>query len=228
MSIGVVTVAYGSAYQRFLPEWAQAVAKLNTPPEQVTIICDTISAEHLDMLESTIRTCNVRVMLSLTVPEHHPQILVNEAIAATSTEWICKMDVDDIILPYALDKVANCQADVLMFGIVMSVWNADGTPKIPHSHVPMLAQKVTAQQIAQSPHNLVFSGSPFRKTVWEKAPFRDMIYEDWAFWIEAAKNGAQFAQTDSLDYEYRIHDKNISMWCDDAAAKQKIEAIRCL
>jgi len=55
-----------------------------------------------------------------------------------------------------------------------------------------------------------------------------MIYEDWAFWIEAAKNGAQFAQTDSLDYVYRIHDKNISMWCDDAAAKQKVEAIRCL
>lgn len=221
MTIGVVTVAYGEPYQRFIPAWAQSVASLTVQPDHAVIICDSISAEHLDILERTLDSTRTTVMLTKTTPEYHPQILVNEAIAALETDWVCKMDIDDRFLPHALDKVPDCTSDVLMFGIMLTQWDSEGN-EVNRRPVFMLPQHVDAKQIAVSPHNLVFSGSPFRHHVWQAAPFRDMIYEDWAFWIEAAKNGFTFTQTGSIDYEYRVHGSNVSMLCDDARWRRQV------
>lgn len=135
------------------------------------------------------------------------------------------MDVDDRFLPHALNKVDGCEADILMFGIMLTQWNPNGTPTNNRPTV-MLPQKVSSENILTIPHNLVFSGSPFRKKVWEAAPFRDMIYEDWAFWIEAAKNGFTFTQTDGIEYEYRVHGANVSMHCNDQLWRDKVLALR--
>lgn len=210
MSVGLVTVAYGAKYQAFLLTWAQAVSRLNTPPEQIIIVGDDIDMGILNTVDGLLY--GVEYLHSTTVPEHHPQILVNEAIARLSTKWVCKIDVDDWIKPTALDE-QPWPGDIRMFGIELN-------------GQPMPAQQVTASDVLGSPHNLVFSGSAFRKWVWEAAPYRDMIYEDWAFWIEAAKNGAQFTQSGQIDYEYRLHGANISMHCNDPYWRQKVNELR--
>jgi hypothetical protein len=208
MSIGVVAVAYGEKYRAFLPRWMRAVTALETQPDQIMVVTDDIPSAMVTL---------GNVHLSSTVFKQargtfhtHPQVLVNEAIQAVRTDWICKMDIDDIIFPHALnalDEARDC--DVWMFGIQLSgQW-------LPARHV-------TRADVLRSPHNLVFSGSPFRRWVWERSQYRDMICEDWRFWIDAARNGARFQASPTIDYEYVIHDHNITLRVDMAEAERNV------
>jgi hypothetical protein len=205
MSVGIVTVAYGDTYRAFLPEWLEAVNQLTKKPDQITIVTDQIN--------KNIALDNLVWVEAQGIHKIHPQIYVNQAITATDTDWICKMDVDDLIRPHALNNFEKNPCDVYMFGMY-------------HNKINMYAQKITAQHVIESRHNLVFSGSPFRKWVWKQAPFLDMIYEDWLFWIEAAKNGATFCQSETIDYEYRTHSNNISNQHDSNYWTEIVRSLR--
>ena len=193
MSVALVTVAYGERYRMFLPEWIAAVKQLRTRPDQIIIATDDVEECEalIDWLPGTI------IVETLTEPKNHPQVCVNDAIREVETEWVCKMDVDDLIYPHALDRLADCDADVFMFGIRLGEMN------LPAHHA-------TRADILRTPHNLVFSGSPFRHWVWKRAPYEDMICEDWMFWVNAAYNGARFQASPGIDYQYMIHGNNIS------------------
>ena len=210
MSIGVVTVAYGDRYLKFLPEWLSAVGDLKTKPDAVKIVTDNRAEVQQFVNASTVAA---DVIYSDTVPANHPQVLVNEAIALCDTDWICKMDVDDLIYPHALDQVANADCDVLMFGISLAA-------------KAFFAQEISALDIRTQAENLVFSGSPFRRWVWERSQYQDMVYEDWAFWVNAAKNGARFLPSNSIDYEYRVHGNNISLNCNDYYWREQVKAMQ--
>lgn len=212
MSIGLVAVAYGERYRAFLPRWMRALTMLETQPDKIMIVTDDVPSAIASLGD---------VYLSSTVFKQahgtynvHPQVLVNEAIASVDTDWICKMDIDDIIFPHALntlDEARDC--DVWMFGIQLAgKW-------LPARHA-------TRADILKSPHNLVFSGSPFRRWIWEKSPYRDMICEDWMFWIDAARNGARFQSSPSIDYEYVVHGDNITLQVDMAAAEENVRRLR--
>ena len=198
-------MAHGDKYRDFLPEWAEAVNQLTKKPDQITIVTDQINKD--------ITLDNLLWVKAQGTHKIHPQIYVNQAIQATDTDWICKMDVDDLIRPHALNNLEKKPCDVYMFGI-------------EHQKIDMYAQKITAQHVIESQHNLVFSGSPFRKWVWMQAPYRDMIYEDWLFWIEAAKNEARFCQSETIDYEYRTHNDNISNQHDSNYWTEIVRSLR--
>ena len=209
MTIGIVTVAVGETYQNFLRQWAIAVANLATPPDQITIVVDDIPENATNMLDGILGSW--KLITSTTQWVNHPQILANEAISVTDTDWICKLDVDDLIYPHALHPVNDCPADVCMFGI-----NVNGN----HHMIP---PAVTAQQILDSPHNLLYAGSPFRKSIWEKTPgFQDIIYDDWAFWRSCARAGATFQPTGTIDYLYRLHGKNSSVGVNHSEESAKV------
>jgi hypothetical protein len=198
VTVGVVTVAHGIKYRAFLPEWATAVAALQRQPDTVTIITDDASCRDLatacDILGS-----NCAVIETDTAFQRHPQILANEAIEDTHTDWICKLDADDLIYPHALNPLDKWPTDVCMFGISV------------HGQHNLLPSLVTAQQILTSPHNLLFAGSPFRRDIWAQTPgFQDMIYDDWAFWRSCAHADATFLPTGTIDYLYRLHGGNSS------------------
>lgn len=193
MSVAVVCVAYGEKYRAFLPQWCEAVAQLQTQPEQIIIATDDV--EDCEVMVDWLP--GMSIVYAETEPLVHPQVCVNDAIRETDTEWVCKMDVDDLIYPHALNAIADCDADVFMFGIRL------GSVNLPARHV-------TRGDILRTPHNLVFSGSPFRRSFWEAAPYMDMICEDWRFWVDAARNGARFQASPTIDYEYVIHGDNIS------------------
>lgn len=213
MSVAIVTVATGGVYRSFLTEWSRAVRALERKPDEVVIVTDYMT---LDVLEAMDRT-GARVLQASQEVQHHPQVLINQAIAATSSDWVCKMDVDDIIYPHALNTLHTTDADVHMFGIRVT------EPGKEDRVLP--AFPIHTADILSTFDNLVFSGSPFRRWVWEHNPFRDMVYEDWAFWIEAAKAGARFHQSTSIDYEYRQHGMNISGRSDDHFWREAVRNI---
>lgn len=210
MTIGIVTVAHGITYHNFLPEWSRAVAALETTPDQITIVHDGID----DAITSSMAdlTNVVWVHDTTTRIRNHPQILVNSAIAVTLTDWIVKLDVDDLILPHALNTVHTCESDVLNFGYRI------GT----NDHI---SRPVTANEIMERNNNPMASCSPFRRWLWERNPYRDMVFDDWAFWFDAARNGATFNATCSVDYVYRVHDDQITRKHDLRSATNAVRSL---
>lgn len=198
ITVGVVTVAVGERYRAFLPEWANAISRLERRPNEVTIVTD-------DLDEATLAAigvgCRLTVIESEATFEYHPQVLVNEAIDATQTEWICKMDVDDVILPHALTPLDTTEADVLAFGI-------------RYGDQDLIPTGISADRILLRNSNLLFSGSPYRRELWVENRYRDMVFEDWAFWIGCAQQDAVFESSGTVDYVYRVHDQQISRRSD--------------
>lgn len=199
MTIGVVTVAIGEKYRAFLPRWMRAVTMLERQPERVMIVTDDVPSAIAGLGDVYLSSAVFKQAHGTYT--HHPQVLVNEAIASVDTEWVCKMDVDDVIFPHALNNLDRTDADVYMFGIQLAgQW-------LPARHT-------TRADILKTPHNLVFSGSPYRRWVWEAAPYQDMVCEDWMFWLDAARNGARFQASPDIDYEYVLHGDNITLQVD--------------
>ncbi len=211
MSVGVVAVAYGDTYRAFLPRWMRAMTALEQKPQQIMVVTD-------DVPDCIARLGGANLSSVIFKQAHgtfekHPQYLVNEGVAALQTDWVCKMDMDDIIFPHAFNGLHDCLADVYMFGIQL------GEKWLPAHHV-------TAKDVLRSQHNVIFSGSPFRRWVWEKQPYRDMICEDWMFWIDAAKNGARFQASPNIDYEYVIHGDNITLHTDMEVAENNVRGMK--
>jgi hypothetical protein len=207
MTIGVVSVAYGEKYRAFVPRWMRAITALETKPDKVLIITDDVR-DCIDQL-GDVHLDSVVFKQAHRTFTRHPQYLVNEAIQDVRTDWICKMDIDDLIYPHALNNLDRCDADVYMFGIsYMGQW--------------LPARPVNAYTILTTMHNLVFSCSPFRRWVWEKSPYKDILCEDWAFWVDAARNNAKFQPSSTIDYEYVQHGDNISLDADFVAYERLV------
>ena len=204
-------MAYGPTYRGFLTEWSKAVAGLNTQPDEIIIVTDDVKDAHAHLVDIPARVLQVK-----GTHKYHPQVYVNEAIEATNTDWVCKMDVDDLILPHALDNLPD-DGDVFMYGIVIQ--RDTGTQAL-------LSPDCTWQQITMNPHNFIFSGSPFRKWLWLNNQFKDMMYEDWTFWLGCAKQQARFIASTQADYIYRLADHNISNTIDDAYWRAIVEGLR--
>lgn len=202
VTVGVVTVATGT-YKRFLPDWISSVNNLTTQPDLVVIVTDDPGIEHAG---------TVLVQAEGTY-QHHPQVFVNQGITVMDTDYVVKLDVDDVFLPCALDGLGEHGTDIIGLGIRLG-------------QTDMPSRITTANEILTSRENLLFSGSAFTRRVWERNPFRDMIYEDWAFWIESAKHGATFSATGRVDYEYRLHGGNISLTADDTYWRTIVDGLR--
>lgn len=201
MSIGVVTVAVGEPYTQRLIAWADAVATLERTPDVVTVVSNRLGRDLVTQLDDILG--DWQLVGSARSWRHHPQVLINDAIQMTDTDWICKMDADDLFLPHALNDVDDAtDADVFMFGIEIQGRG-------------LTFAGVQADMIVRAEQNLVFSGSPFRRWLWTDNQFRDMIYEDWAFWIGCAKQGARFKSSGRVDYIYQLHDGQITKNIDE-------------
>ena len=210
MTVGICSVAYGDTYHRFLPEWSQAVAALETKPTRITIIHDGVSQEIKDIVND-----NIPVMWLEdrgTTYTFHPQVLINTAITFTKCDWIVKLDADDLILPHALNGLQDVTADVWNFG-----YRRNGNDVVSRS--------VSVDQVLQRSSNPVSSCSPFRRWLWESNQFLDMPHCDWMFWVHAARAGAQFSSTKRVDYIYRVHAEQITNRIDTSAAAARIRSL---
>jgi glycosyltransferase involved in cell wall biosynthesis len=208
-TIGIVTVAMADLYRRFLPEWAASVAALNRQPDVVCIVADEMDddlwTEILGLLPQA------QLVRSKNEWQHHAQVLANDAIAHMETDWVCRLDADDLILPHAFDRLDGVTADVYSFGI--SINN-----ERDHSSIA-----VSTSTVRNSPNNHLYSASPFRRSVWvANGGFVDAVYQDWIFWRQAAAHGAEFEASATVDYIWRSHDAQVSAHCDDEAERRRV------
>lgn len=209
VTVGLVTSVYGDEYLPFLTGWAQAVANLERQPDAIAIAYNGQPSEHQAAVDDLL---DVTWVPDLRPYRVHPQVRVNAAIAAIETDWIVKMDVDDRVLPHAFTGWETADADIVNFGYIV------GTQHLTSRHI-------TGEDILRKAGNSLGSGSPFRRWVWERNPFEDRAYDDWAFWIKAARAGARFTATGRVDYIYTTHAGQITNRLDHVAAHREVAAL---
>lgn len=211
MTIGVVTVAVGKQYLDRLSAWATAVSALETQPDVIAIATNDMPTEYVETVSSILKNCQIVVTDQRW--NVHPQVLVNSAISIVQTDWICKLDVDDLIYPHAFNYLAQTEEDVYCFGI-------------KHGNTLAYARGLNAAEVLNADNSLVYSNSPFRRKLWTNNNYIDMMYEDWAFWIGCAAQGASFARSDHIDYEYCQTGHNISNSIDPHRWRPEVLKIR--
>lgn len=209
----VVTSALSEEYQLFLPEWAEHVSWLRSPPARVVVATgDPVPVWVRKAVDRLVDPLWVQVP---TRPKRAP-FATNWAIEHVATPWVVKVDADDMILEGACDRLGEVRGDVLCFGYQRGV----GGPEV--------VVDVSAADVLGGLNNVMSSGSPFRRWLWERHWFRDMFYEDWAFWVECAASGAVFESFRTVDYVYRLHGGQLSNEAvgDDDAHRRRVHCLQ--
>lgn len=194
-TIAVVASCVNEPYHYFIDQWKQSVGKLERQADEVIIATDLVN-------EVTQSDDCTLVPIKNEPKSGNWTVAVNDAIAHSQSDWIAKIDIDDLILPHALNEIDSCEADVYCFGIQIDGQDILAEPK----------------GLLEQPDPKIFSNSVYRRWVWEKNPYQDIFCEDALFWYLAAHENATFAVSKRVDYIYGRHANQItkSLDCGDA------------
>ena len=204
----VLTVSIG--YNHFLKEWADAVSKLNVKPDEILIGVDNIDSKLKKYIENKLVKIKW-ISLEKRNVKHFGEYY-NEVINEVESEWVCKIDADDLILREAYDELHRVEEDIFAFGCTSSLTGKKSVPPLNLSPIKIL----------ESTTNLLSSLSPFRKKVWLVNKFKDYYFDDWTFWVDAASSGFTFASSNKSNYIYRDHKMQATKKIDKLREESKI------
>lgn len=183
MSVTVVSCVYGQHYQRFIPRWAKAVAKLSPTPDAVIVASDA----HLDIPGARVieTYCHWR----------YPQAwYLQSAINAAATDWVWILDIDDLAFPDALLGLDHIAADVWQLGHERS----DGELYCP--------PRMTPGEYLASDRNVYVAGSMVRTDIFrEVGGFDDIALQDWGLWRKLSRAGATVEPSTRIHFGYMRH-----------------------
>ncbi len=186
MSCTIITCLYGDeAYDRFVPRWEQAISNLETKPAEVIIASD-----HVPAIVGTT------VVLDERCDWSHPQpFYLNLAAQHATSTWIWPCDIDDILLPDALNGLSKVRGDVWQTGYLIS----DGD-------LAYLPPRLPAGEILALDHNVLCGSSAIRKSAFDAVGgYSDVAYQDWSLWRKLAAGSFTFAASGRPHFRYMRH-----------------------
>lgn len=187
-TIGIVTTV--GTYEEFLPQWCASVRGLERKPDSVVI-----AAHRPEKVREIIERELPQAQIIPVEEEFSFGLYLNRAIEACETDWIAWIGADDRYWPHALNGLDIIEADVFIYGMRITTggeWYGGDL----------------GQALAYNPAPC---GSPFRRWIWEALPFQADLapFEDWAFWVGANALGATARHTRRIDFDYRVHARQI-------------------
>lgn len=197
MELTVVTTVGGN-YSQYLGEWGASIAAQTRQPDAVVIVDN--GADDPAAVDDVAELLGARlVRLGRKVNYGRAR---NIAVSHASTEWVQHFDCDDTMFPWALEEteatlVRHPDADVVQWG-----WRRTVGGKVEtRNYRPLDGVQVLRTEAKGS------GPSPFRKVLWEQAPYDDLIEAAWdtTLWIGFAHLGATFRPAQRLCFEYRQH-----------------------
>lgn len=216
IDLAVVTAAWGS-YGKYLPEWLDSIANQTVLPSQVVIVnCGVETLAGVRPRLKALAARGVKTILTRKRLVSGMGEAMNRAVAKTDTEWVIRLDADDLLLPHAIEDVAALApaADVVCIGAIR-----DGKEVLfPNTSAEWI---LAGRQGSMSP-------SAFRRSFWEQHPYIE--HNDWiesAFWVGLAHLDARFVPTPRAGFVYRQHEDShshtISKADKQAARQQQLE-----
>lgn len=196
MKIALISVAW-NGYGRFIPEWIEYISKSTVQPNEV-VIC--LGEDHGFEDEEYCRELipDLKIVYD-KLPNPNVGRLTNLAIEQTTSEWLMCMDVDDLIMPDAIEIFEKFEKDADYLCIAWKwyhkkkmIYRQSPTPKTIANMKPVQRHKVR-----------INNNSPFRRKLWEAHPFDENNYLNLSFLARAVESGARFVKVPKICVVYR-------------------------
>jgi hypothetical protein len=192
-------------YGQYLGDWATSILALRRKPAMVAMV----EQGSLDDSWSRVQDAAARLRaggLEVAVrqmPATDMGTARNAAVALARSEWVLHLDADDRIMPHALDDAARLapNADVIAFGYERCGDLLSG----PRQRIKLYKSSIGPGALENpTPASGV---SPFRRSFWERAPYRVDQRGGWdtSLWLGFAHLGARFVATSRPCFWYRQH-----------------------
>lgn len=163
MSVTVGTANWNGFWGKYGERWTERVKAMSPAPDRVIVASD----EPIDT-EFEVVICQTKSLGPMR----------NAAIDATDTEWFAPSDLDDLPLPNYVDGLVH---DVEIHSYCLVIGDS------VHGYRPHEWEDAFNPQVG----NPLVSCSAY-KTEWAKrVRYRDIGWEDWAFWLDMKKAGAR-------------------------------------
>lgn len=184
MSVTVVACIYGTGYDRFVDEWAAAIAALAPAPADVLVLSDR---------PRDIPGARVEVVTGCGW--QYPQAFYqHRAFRLVETPWAWIVDIDNLALPDGLAGIESVESDVWLMG-----YRIPGQP----AYVP---PSLSVDEYLGEMKNPYPAGSAIRTDAYRRVGgFADVAHEDWALWRRLACAGCTFEVSGRAHYLYRRH-----------------------
>ena len=191
MNIGIVTSFY-NGYDRFLPQWLNSIYRLKTMPSQLTIVASgqEYDVENIHKALKILKKINIPYKIIYLKKHMGMGFARNKAVENTNTEWIQYLDVDDIILPDAINiyNKYKDETDIICGGL-----DIKGDKKNKKALYPYASRERQLQgKHCTSSHGV------YKRKFWELSPY---VNNDWCeqiLWLGFAQHGAEFMGTKEL------------------------------
>lgn len=183
-TVTVISCIYGGlGYERFIPGWVEAVTALQNVPDDVIVASD-----HSYKIPDTL------VVVSDCDWTYPQAYYLQQAAMAADTDWIVIADIDDRLMPDALNGISEILDDVWQFGYIRS----DGEVYVP----PQLG----CADFLEMKSNPYVGSSAIRLDAFrECGGFYDVALQDWALWRNMARRGMTFHASERPRFYYNRH-----------------------
>lgn len=208
MNIGICTSFYNN-YGRFFDRWINSIDNLTIKPNAITVVLS--GKDHgLDIPTPIVNNINITPFIYndikfIYLPEHISMGNArNKAVEHTNTEYIQYLDIDDEILPNALEvynKYPNY--DVISGGLRI---------KGAKENKDILFNATNQRQ--RLGKHCCCSHALYKKSFWNKSKYIETNdYIEQPFWIKLAQLGATFISTEEICtiYNTRADGHNMSL-----------------
>lgn len=196
-------------YGKYLPEWTASVMSQTVRAGAIRIFTHGSAADK----EAGQKAFQVMSKLNVDVIHEHSDTLLdfgvarNRAVAMANTEWVMHFDADDTLMPWGIEELMKVAptCDVVQAGYERT--GGAGLGPTRRARLYTGADGVDALDLPA----ICSGNSPFKKSLWEQAPYRTDMLGAWdtALWIGFARIGARFRPATKPVFYYRMHADSI-------------------
>jgi hypothetical protein len=174
MSVTVATANWNGFWGVYGDRWSECVRAMSPAPDRVVVASDEPIETDFEVVICPAKSLGPMRQAALDI---------------CNTEWFVPSDLDDLPMSNYI-KDLNPDCDIHSFALQIGNVVFKGIPdQWNHAFLPDAV-------------NPLISCSAF-KTKWkEKVRFRDVGWEDWAFWLDMKKAGAKVFFDDTIRYTY--------------------------
>jgi hypothetical protein len=182
LKVTVATANWNGFWGKYGDKWTECVNAMSPAPDRVIVASD----EPIDTKFEVV-ICQTKKLGPMR----------NAALEIADTEWFVPADLDDLPMP---NYIANLNNDydihsfALQIGNEVYKGNAEQWDKAFHNHA----------------ENPLISCSAYKTELGKKIKYRDVGWEDWAFWLDMKKAGATVFWDDTVRYIYRRPPNSLS------------------
>lgn len=202
LNLAIVTSLYGD-YWKFLSDWVNSICDMEEKPSEVVVVisgkeafrrCDEMWYRDLykKFKDSGIEWSYIKIVDHIGMGRAR-----NVAVENASSEWVMYLDVDDVILPNAMEELKPHaeKSDLICTGLALDGVRKGGKPFLFHN---------ASSEAVLSGRHCSSSHSVWKRNLYPKCKYIEINdYVDSSLWIQIAHKTKMISATENPVTVYR-------------------------